>query len=331
MDNLEELNSLEYQREIGGIITFGGLPSRPKLVDEQGNYPDCAIIGAPFDLGTTNRAGARNGPRALRANAYNSGSNHIGHEIEIFDHLNVVDAGDAWCPHGQVDRCLDNIKNKVHQVAKHGVFPVTIGGDHTIVWPAVEALAEVYGYGRIGMIHFDAHADTADSIDGTQTSHGTPMRRLIESNAVRADRFVQIGLRSYWPGPDVWEWMKNEGMTWYLMDEIFNRGILAVVNDAIVIASNDCDAVYLSVDIDCLDPAFAPGTGTPEPGGMNVQELIQAVRLVTSRCNLVGMDLCEISPAYDVSDVTTNSGFRIIYEVLASLAKKNYLKAQLDT
>jgi agmatinase len=311
---------LQEQLELRSVATFGMRPFVPDPADLDRWRPDVAIVGAPFDLGVTNRPGARFGPRALRSQSYETGGYHLTHAVEIFDWLHVVDTGDAWCPHAQVDRSLANIRAKVHEVARRGIVPITIGGDHTVVWPAVTAVADHVGYGRIGVIHFDAHADTADTIEGTMTSHGTPMRRLVDSGAVRPDRFVQIGLRSYWPGEDVWDWMAEVGMRWFLMDEVVERGIVPVVDEAIRLATDGCDAVYLSVDIDCLDPAFAPGTGTPEPGGLSARELLLAVRRIARAVPLVGMDLCEVAPAYDHADVTVNSAHRTIFEVLAALA-----------
>ena len=125
----------------------------------------------------------------------------------------------GWCK-----QSLDNIKTRVHEIASRRIIPFTMGGDHTVTWPAATAVADVYGYGNVGMVHFDAHADTADTIDGNLASHGTPMRRLIESGAIPGRNFIQIGLRSYWPPQDVWEWMAEQGMRWHLMDEIWERG-----------------------------------------------------------------------------------------------------------
>jgi agmatinase len=242
--------------------------------------------------------------------------------IEIFDHLEVVDAGDAYCPHGMVEASLDNVKKKVAEVVNLGITPIVIGGDHTITWPAATAVAEKFGFGRVGMVHFDAHADTADTIDGNLASHGTPMRRLIESGAIPAKNFVQVGLRGYWPGPDVWKWMGDQGMKWHMMDEVHRRGLDAVITDAISEAMDGVDHLYVSIDIDSLDPAFAPGTGTPEPGGIASVDMLRAVRRLAIETPLVGFDVMEVAPAYDHADCTVNVAHRLIMEVLAGLAAK---------
>ncbi|MFZ8822379.1 MAG: agmatinase family protein, partial [Ilumatobacteraceae bacterium] len=243
----------------GGLSTFAQQPFVPDLEDLDRWKPDVAIVGAPFDIGTTNRPGARFGPRSIRASAYESGTYHIDLDLEIFDHLTVVDAGDAHCPHGNTDQSLANIRHRVHEVARRGIIPITLGGDHTITWPAATAVADVHGYGNVGIVHFDAHADTADIIDGNLASHGTPMRRLIESGAIPGDRFVQVGLRGYWPPADTFDWMREQGMVWHTMQEIWDRGFKAVMDDAVSEALASADHLYISVDVDSLDPSFAPG------------------------------------------------------------------------
>ena len=215
---------LELGYVFGGLSTFGQRPlvTDPEQLDSW--QPDVAIVGAPFDISTTNRPGARFGPRAIRALAYEPGTYHLDLGIEIFEHLEVVDYGDAYCPHGQTETSHANIRERVHQVASRGIVPVTLGGDHSITWPAATAVADVHGHGNVGIVHFDAHADTADHIDGNLASHGTPMRRLIESGAVPGDRFVQVGLRGYWPPAETFAWMREQGMVWHTMHEIWERG-----------------------------------------------------------------------------------------------------------
>ncbi len=317
-----------YQQQLdqgyafGSVMTFAQRPllTAPEQLDSW--QPDVAVVGAPFDLGTTNRPGARFGPRALRGGAYESGTYHLSYGLEIFDHVEVVDYGDAHCPHGMVEKSLDNIKSRVHDIASRGIVPLTMGGDHTVTWPAATAVADVYGYGNVGMVHFDAHADTADTIDGNLASHGTPMRRLIESGAIPGRNFIQIGLRSYWPSQDVWEWMAEQGMRWHLMDEIWERGFQAVMADAVQEALDGPELLYISIDIDSLDPAYAPGTGTPEPGGLVAADLLRMVRKLAYEHNVVGMDVVEVAPAYDHADCTVNVANRLFMECLAGMAAK---------
>ncbi len=237
------------------------------------------------------------GPRAIRALAYEAGTYHIDLDLEIFDHLDVVDFGDAHCPHGDAAAGHANIRSRVAEVASRRIVPIILGGDHSITWPAATAVADTYGYGNVGIVHFDAHADTADIIDGNLASHGTPMRRLIESGAVPGDRFVQVGLRGYWPPAETFSWMREQGMVWHTMQEIWERGFQAVLDDAVAEALERADHLYISVDVDSLDPAHAPGTGTPEPGGLTSADLLRAVRELARRHDVVGMDVVEVAPA----------------------------------
>lgn len=305
-----------------GTITFGGLPllTEPSQLDEWA--PDVAIVGAPFDLHTTNRPGARFGPKALRSQAYHPGTYHLDLQIEVFEHLEVIDFGDAYCPHGLPDEGHANIRQRVGEIASRGIVPIVIGGDHSITWPSATAVADRHGWGNVGIIHFDAHADTADSIEGNLASHGTPMRRLIESGAVLGRNFVQIGLRGYWPPAETIEWMAEQEMKTHFMQELWERGSQAVLEDAIEEALDGCDAIYLSVDIDVLDPGFAPATGTPEPGGMTPVDLLRAVRKIALETNLVAMDVVEVAPPYDHADITVNNAHRVIFEALSGLAVK---------
>ncbi|MBX6388838.1 MAG: agmatinase [Frankia sp.] len=305
-----------------GLATFCGRPWLETEEELLARRPDVAVVGAPFDISTTHRPGARFGPRALRACAYHPGTYHLDLGIEIFDWLDVVDAGDAHCPHGLTEVSHANIRAKVGQVARAGIFPLVIGGDHSITWPAATAVAEAVGWGELGLLHFDAHADTADIIDGNLASHGTPMRRLIESGAVRGANFVQVGLRGYWPPPDVFDWMRDNGLRWHLMHEVWERGARAVIADAIAEATDGVRALYLSVDIDVLDPGFAPGTGTPEPGGMSPADLLRAVRQIALDTPLVAADVVEVSPPYDHADTTVNSAHRVAMELFAALAHR---------
>jgi formimidoylglutamase len=303
-----------------GIATFAQRPllTEPEELDRWA--PDVAIVGAPWDDSTTNRPGARFGPRALRALAYVPGTFHLDFGIEIFESLEVVDFGDAHCPHGLVEASHAAIRERVSSVASRRIFPIVLGGDHSVTWPSASAVARTHGWGRIGIIHFDTHADTSDSIDGNLASHGTPMRRLIESGAVMGKNFVQVGLRGYWPDAATFAWMREQGMRYHFMQEVWERGLDAVIEDAVQEALEGCEAIYLSVDIDVLDPAFAPGTGTPEPGGMAPVDLLRAVRRLATDTPLVALDVVEVSPPYDWADVTVNNAHRVVLEVLAGVA-----------
>ena len=184
-------------------------------------------------------------------------------------------------------------------MARAGAIPVILGGDHSIAYPDAKGVANVLGHGRVSMIHFDAHADTGDVEFGSLWGHGQPMRRLLESGAVRGDRFLQVGLRGYWPPPETLDWMAVEGFRSYEMTEISRRGLDTCLTEASRIATDDCDGVFLSVDIDVCDPGHAPGTGTPEPGGLTARQLLDAVRRLCLELPIVGIDVVEVSPPYD--------------------------------
>ena len=306
-----------------GLPTFMKLPWVPDASELRARNVDIAIVGAPFDDAVSHRPGARFGPRAIRAAQYTSGSIHslqLGNEP--FEILNVVDAGDANIVPSWIDRAHALIYRKVHEVASTGAIPIVLGGDHSITWPSATAIADVRRPGSIGIVHFDAHADTASDDWGVLAGHGTPMRRLIESGAVKGRNFVQVGLRGYWPPVETFEWMREQGLRWHLMREIEERGAEAVIDDAIAEALDGPDSIYISVDIDVIDPGSAPGTGTPEPGGLLPREVLRAVRRIAGAVEVAGVDIVEVSPPYDHAEVTAMAANRIALEVISALAAK---------
>jgi agmatinase len=192
-----------------------------------------------------------------------------------------------------------------------------------VTFPDATGVARVHGFGNVALIHFDAHADTGETHFGHLYGHGTPMRRLIESGAVPGNRFVQIGLRGYWPGPETFAWMKDQGMRSYMMSEITDRGLNTVVDEAVTHAADGADAVFLSIDIDVVDPGMAPGTGTPEPGGLTSRELLDTVRRLAKELNIVGADVVEVSPPYDgPGEITAYLANRVVLEILNGMAER---------
>lgn len=183
-------------------------------------------------------------------------------------------------------------------------------------------MAEHHGFGNVVMVHFDAHADTADELHGNLASHGTPMRRLIESGAIPGDRFIQVGLRGYWPGEEDQKWMADNGLTHFMMQEFWENGTKRFTRDVIAAAKAKADKVYISIDIDVLDPGFAPATGTPEPGGFAPIDLLRIVRQLVLETDVVAFDVMEVAPPYDHADITVNNAHRLIWEALAALASK---------
>src|SRR5690348_4024118 len=306
----------------GPDVTFLGVP-RVEL-DALDGY-DVVFLGAPFDGGTSHRPGARFGPQAIRITDYlpHDGSRpHLALGVDPLAELRIGDAGDVNMPSGETEKSLKRLEDAVLAVRAAGAIPVILGGDHTVTFPDATGVARHVGWGRVSLIHFDAHADTGDTQFGSLYGHGTPMRRLIESGAVRGDRFLQVGLRGYWPGPETLAWMAEQGMRSYEMTEIVARGLQECLTEAFTIATDECDGVFLSVDIDVCDPGHAPGTGTPEPGGLTARQLLDAVRRICLELPVVGVDVVEVSPPYDHADITAALANRVVLESLSAIARR---------
>jgi agmatinase len=293
----------------GPDATFLGVP-RADLA-EPGSWAgtDVLIIGAPFDGGTSHRPGARFGPQAIRFTDYlpHDGSRpHLALGVDPLAELRVADAGDVEMYSGDTERSLRALEEAVLAASEGGALPVILGGDHTVTFPDATGVAR--------------HADTGDSQFGSLYGHGTPMRRLIESGAVRGDRFLQMGLRGYWPEPETLDWMAGQRMRSYEMAEVVARGLDACLTEAFTIATDDCDGVFLSVDVDVVDPGMAPGTGTPEPGGLTGRQLLDAVRRIAMEMPLVGIDVVEVAPPYDHAEITAFLAGRVVLEALSGIA-----------
>lgn len=309
----------------GPDITFLGV-DRCDL-DDPSSFAgaDVVIVGAPFDGGTSYRSGARFGPQAMRSACYlaHDGSRpSLAMRVDGLQDIRVVDAGDVELYSGDAARSCADLEVVIEAIARTGAIPLILGGDHTITWPDVTGVARARGWGKVSVIHFDAHADTGDIEFGSLVGHGQPMRRLIESGAARGDRFLQMGLRGYWPGPETLQWMAEQGMRSYEMTEIVARGLDACLTEAFTIATDDCDGIFLSVDIDVCDPGHAPGTGTPEPGGLSARQLLDAVRRICYELPVMGIDVVEVSPPYDHADITALLGNRVVLEALSAIARR---------
>ncbi|MEV8631907.1 agmatinase [Streptosporangium sp. NPDC051023] len=314
-----------YGAMYGPDLTFLGVPSCD--LDEPETWSDArvVILGAPYDGGTSYRAGARFGPGAIRQACY------LGHDgirpslalgVDGLLDLKVKDAGDVEMFSGDAHGAHAALARAVNTVSAAGKIPLVLGGDHSIALPNVTGVARAVGWGRVSIMHFDAHADTGDSSFGSLIGHGQPMRRLIESGATRGDRFLQIGLRGYWPGPETLTWMAGQRMRSYEMTEVVERGLSTCLDEASRIAVDDCDGVYLSIDVDVVDPGMAPGTGTPEPGGLTSRELLDAVRRLAYELPIVGVEVVEVAPGHDHADITAMLGSRIVLEALSGLARR---------
>jgi agmatinase len=312
-----------YGAQFGPDITFLGVDPVDLGEPEAVAAADVVVVGAPWDGGTSHRPGTRFGPQAIRQTDYlpHDGSRpHLALRVDALKDLRVLDAGDVEMPPGEQERSRQNLEEAVYAVASQGAIPLVLGGDHSITLPDATGVARHLGFGRVSMIHFDAHADTGDIAFGSLYGHGQPMRRLIESGALRGDRFLQMGLRGYWPGPETLGWMAEQDMRSYEMTEIGERGLTACLDEAFEIALDECDAVFLSVDIDVCDPGHAPGTGTPEPGGLSARDLLDAVRRICRELPVAGIDVVEVSPPYDHAEITAFLANRVCLEALSGLA-----------
>ena len=327
---MPELHDDELHPSYIGMPTYLGTPFAVNGKELKSMNADIAIIGAPVDMGVVGRPGARYGPRAIRQADYwpkpakLSNLYHLNLEVFPLKEMNVVDFGDANCPPSSLEKSHEAIEKKVTEALDADAIPIVLGGDHSITLPSATAVAKKYGYGNVGMVHFDAHADTRESSYGdVLIGHGTPMRRLIESGAIPGKNFVQIGLRGPWPPPVDQKWMKDQGMRWHLMAEIEKKGFDEVLEMAISEALDGPEKLYISVDVDVMDPAFAPGTGTPEPGGISSLELLRAIREIVLSKGMVAMDVVEVAPMYDQpGDITAQAAHRCVYEAISALAKK---------
>ena len=309
----------------GPNFTFLGIPACD--LDDPSTFKgaDVVILGAPIDSGTSHRSGAKMGPQAIRMGDYlpHDGERpHLALRVDALKELKIVDAGDLLMPPGDLVSSLGVLRDATEKISRAGAIPVVLGGDHSIASADVAGIAAHRGKGRISMIHFDAHADTGDLQFGALVGHGTPMRRLIDSGDVRGDRFLQLGLRGYWPDDATLNWMRDQGMRSYEMTEIHHRGLNAVLDESFARLTDDCDGVFLSVDIDVVDPGMAPGTGTPEPGGMTSRELLEAVRRICLELPVVGIDVVEVSPPFDSADITAILANRVVLEAVSAIAKR---------
>jgi agmatinase len=316
IDPQQRWRPLPDKPDYAGFLSFGGAPIAQEPAQLGG--VDVAIVGAPTDDLVSDRPGTRFGPRAIRAASCPPGP-HLEAGIDAFAELRIVDYGDAPVIPADPVRTHEAIRGLVGEVVDAGPLPIVLGGDHSITEPCVAAIAERGG--PVGLIHFDTHTDTGREVFGVEHSHGTPMFRLVDAGHVAGDRYAQIGLRGYWPGPAELDWQRSQGIASFFMHDVRELGIREVVERALAHAGDG--PIYLTVDVDVLDPAYAPGTGTPEPGGMTSVDLLWAVREIASRVKLVGADVVEVLPqAIGSADITALVAERVVREILTGLASR---------
>ncbi len=315
-----------------GIPTFFRLPVALVPADLRAGDVDVAIISAHTDMGTGTR-GASRGPNDLRANGDVYGTwgaysmPHMGTMVNPFEELVVVDYGDAPTDPFSTERTVHGVREIVAEVAgvKHAdgrhVIPFIVGGDHSLSYPNLAAMADVYGRGNVGVVHFDAHYDGTLYM-GHLINHGGWVKRLIKEGHVPGKNYIQVALRGYYPDLETFQWMRDQQFRYHPMAEIEKRGWDPVMEDVIKEAKDGPKYLYVSFDIDTIDPGFAPGTGTPEPGGLNPREAFPLVRRLCAETNLVGFDLVEYAPDRDPGYVTGLIANRLLRECLTGLAMR---------
>lgn len=317
-----------------GIPSFLGLPTTESLDELEAEDPDVAVLGAPLDTATTGRPGTRYGPRAIRAAKMMPSPPYEHFNIETgvdpFDTLKVVDTGDASMTPGDTRASHKTLEQSVKEISKRGICPFVLGGDHSITHQDVKGWAEARDYDNIGMIHFDCHADTDDSgVTGFEYDHGAHIKRIVDLGILDGDNYTLIGPRGYWPGPDTFEAMRDAGMKWYTSQEVAGGDLTKIADDALERARDGTDAVWMTFDVDTMEPAICPGTGVPEPFGLLPREVAVMIRHISKQLDVedFGFDIVEVAPQYDAGDGNSYNGGitavfanRICIEVLGGLA-----------
>ncbi len=301
----------------GGPATFMRLPTATEL-----SAIDVGIIGVPFDIGTSNRPGARLAPRQIRDESRMLRPYNMATRAAPFDSLQVADLGDVAINTFNLSKSINIIEQHYRMLTEAKVLPLTLGGDHTIVLPILRALAAQHG--PLALVHVDAHADVNEHMFGEPIAHGTPFRRAVEEGLLQGDKVFQIGLRGTGYAADDFDWPRQQGFTVVTAEECWGKSLeplMAQVRQTI--GDTPC---YISFDIDGIDPAYAPGTGTVEIAGLTVPQALQIIR-GTKGLNLVGGDLVEVSPPYDTTGNTALLAANLVYEMLCVLPGVSYRAA----
>ncbi|MFG1753896.1 agmatinase [Streptosporangium sandarakinum] len=293
-----------------GPATFARLPR----LDEVGRC-DVAVVGVPFDSGVSYRPGARFGPSAVREASRLLRPYHPGLDVSPFAAVQVADAGDIACNPFNIGEAVETIEDAATRLQEDGARLVTIGGDHTIALPLLRSLAKRHG--PVAMLHFDAHLDTWDTYFGAEYTHGTPFRRAVEEGILDTEAVGHVGTRGPLYGKQDLDDDRRLGFGIMTSADVMRRGVDEIV-DALRQRIGD-RPLYLSIDIDVLDPAHAPGTGTPEAGGLTSRELLEILRGLAG-CNLVGADVVEVAPAYDHAEITAVAASHVAYDLVSLLA-----------
>jgi len=278
---------------------------------------DAAVVGVPFDGGTSYRPGSRYGPREIRNQSSLIRSYNFFQKVSPFDRLNVADVGDIDAPPVSIEKCYAAVEAGVGAIADAGARPIVIGGDHSISLPVLRALARRHG--PLALVQFDAHIDTWDEYFCGKYFHGTPFRRAIEEKLIDGRRFIQVGIRGPMYGEDDFDFHREHGITVLDIEQVKERGVAWTIGEIRRVVTG---SAYMTFDIDSVDPAFAPGTGTPEVGGLTSHEALRLVRGLAG-LTLVGGDIVEVSPLYDgPGQITAVLASNLMFEFLCAMVKR---------
>jgi len=312
----------QFNQPQGGneMPRFGGIASMMRLPQQSSTAGlDACFVGVPFDLGTSNRTGTRFGPRQIRAESVLLRPYNMATRAAPFDSLQVADIGDvATNPYNMHDS-IDRIAAAYDEIIADGCRPITLGGDHTIALPILRAMHKKYG--KVGVVHVDAHADVNDTMFGEKIAHGTPFRRAVEEGLLDCNRVIQIGLRGTGYAAEDFDWCREQGFRVEQAEACWGKSLAPLMREVREMMGDG--PVYLSFDIDGIDPAFAPGTGTPEIAGLTVPQALEIIRGLKG-LNLVGADLVEVSPPYDPLGTTALLGANLAFEMLCVLPGVKY-------
>ena len=302
----------------GGLTTFSRLPYVP-MEKRPPKGVKVAVFGVPFDGGTTFRPGARLGPRAIREASVLNRNYNLALDVDVFARLGACDFGDIPVNPVNLQKSLEMIEEKTRFLAKSKLMGVALGGDHLMVYPILKSFRKAWG--KFTLVHFDAHTDMADQAWGEKWHHGTPMRRLIEAKILDPRRVFQISLRGPWASAEQEAFAHDRGVKQLLADDVANAAKAdAFFREIHAVAGSE--PVYVSFDVDGVDPAFAPGTGTPVVGGMTSREALQCLRKLRG-LNVCGGDVVEVSPAYDHAQITSLLASAVVFEIMSLMAAKN--------
>ena len=307
----------QFNQPLGGneLARFSGPATMMRLpAQTSAKGLDACFVGVPMDIGTSNRSGTRHGPREIRAESCMLRPYNMATGAAPFERLQVADIGDVPVNTFDLKKTVDIITDSYRDILRHNCIPLTLGGDHTLTYPILRAIKEKHG--PVALLHIDAHADINDEMFGEKIAHGTPFRRAVDDGLLLNDKVFQIGLRGTGYSPDDFNWSRDQGFTVIPAEECWHKSLTPLMADA---QKKIGDApVYLTYDIDSLDPAFAPGTGTVEIGGLTIWQALEISRGCAG-LNIVGADLVEVSPPYDLSGNTALVGANLLYEMLCVL------------